>query len=67
MARDEDDPFGAPKPVSSGHVLGQSLDRLSIDEIDERIGLLRVEIERLETARLAKMASQAAAANFFKT
>ncbi|ATQ69945.1 MULTISPECIES: DUF1192 family protein [Methylosinus] len=58
-----------PRPQDKGaasHRLGQSLDALSLAEFDERIALLRLEIERLERARAAKAASLAAAEDVFK-
>lgn len=64
---DETDPFGAPPKKKAGHDIGQPLDTLSVDELDERVALLREEITRLETARAAKVASRAAAASVFKT
>jgi uncharacterized small protein (DUF1192 family) len=68
MARDDEDPFGAPKPkVPVVHVLGQPLDTLSVDELDERVELLMAEIGRLEAARVAKEASRRAADAFFKS
>jgi uncharacterized small protein (DUF1192 family) len=64
---EEDDPFGArPRPVPTRHEIGQPLDVLSVAELDERVALLRAEIERLETARAAKAASLQAADAFFK-
>jgi uncharacterized small protein (DUF1192 family) len=71
MSRDEDEFFAAKKPVTSQdvveHVLGEPLDRLSVDELAARIALLQAEITRLEAARLKKDASREAAAAFFKT
>ncbi|MDJ1158270.1 DUF1192 domain-containing protein [Chelatococcus sp. SYSU_G07232] len=61
------DPFAdekpRPKPV---HEIGQDLSLLSVGELDERIALLKGEIERLEAARAAKAASREAANAFFK-
>lgn len=54
-----------PKPKVA-HEIGQNLALLSVDELDERIGLLRDEIERLQADRKNKQASMAAAAAFFK-
>lgn len=65
MARDDDDPFAKPKRPPT-HEVGQVLDALSVGELDERIALLRVEIERLEAARRAKEAAGSAAQAFFK-
>jgi len=68
MARDDDDPFGAPRRKKiATHEIGQVLDTLSVDELDERIALLKAEIARLEEARGAKEASRQAAAAFFKS
>ncbi|MFL9827772.1 DUF1192 domain-containing protein [Rhodoplanes sp. SY1] len=59
---DEDD---RPKRKIT-HDIGQDLALLSVAEIDERIGLLRDEIARLEAARASKQASRSAADLFFK-
>ena len=48
------------------HDVGQDLSQLSVDEINERILLLKAEIERLDEARRAKTATRAAAGAFFK-
>ncbi len=60
--RDEED---APRRPS-GVALGESLDALSLAEIDARIAALREEIARLEAARAKKQAASAAADAFFK-
>lgn len=52
-----------PKPT---HELGQDLSTLSVHELDERIALLREEIDRLQDARGRKEASKNAASAFFK-
>jgi uncharacterized small protein (DUF1192 family) len=66
LAGDNDEIFGAPpRKAASSYEIGQSLDDLSVQEIDERITALRAEITRLE-ARRAKQASLSAAAAFFK-
>jgi uncharacterized small protein (DUF1192 family) len=63
----DDDPFGAEvRKKPTHHEIGQLLDALSVDELDERIGLLTTEIARLEEARRAKQASKNAADAFFK-
>ena len=51
---------------SPAHEVGQDLSLLSINELDERVGLLRAEIMRLETAKAQKLAAQGAAQTFFK-
>jgi uncharacterized small protein (DUF1192 family) len=48
------------------HELGEDLARLSLEELGERIALLKAEIARLEEAMAAKRASADAAAAFFK-
>jgi uncharacterized small protein (DUF1192 family) len=48
------------------HEIGQDLALLSVDELAERIGLLRDEIVRLEAAMAGKRASLTSAAQFFK-
>ncbi len=63
------DPFAEEqvRPRASAHEIGQDLSMLSIHEIDERIAVLRREIERLREARARKEDSRAAASAFFKT
>ena len=64
---DLDDTFArAPRRTMPGHDIGQPLDMLSVEELHVRIELLREEIRRLETARDSKIASKAAADQFFK-
>jgi uncharacterized small protein (DUF1192 family) len=48
------------------HEIGQDLALLSVDEIAERIALLKDEIGRLDEALQKKQASRAAANLFFK-
>ncbi len=59
---DEDD---RPKkrPV---HDIGQDLALLSVEELAERISILREEIARLEAAMAGKQASRNVADQFFK-
>ena len=60
------DPFAEdPLPRRGGHEIGQDLSLLSIDEIDERVGLLEREIARLKEARSGKQRSLDAASAFF--
>jgi uncharacterized small protein (DUF1192 family) len=49
------------------HEIGQDLSLLSVEELGERIALLRSEIERLEAASAKKRASKDAANSFFKS
>ena len=48
------------------HEIGQELALLSVKEIDERVGLLKEEIARLEAAKAGKQASRNVADTFFK-
>jgi len=63
MASDDDD---RPKRKIS-HEIGQDLSLLSVGELDERIALLKQEIERLEGAAARKKASRDVASQFFKS
>jgi uncharacterized small protein (DUF1192 family) len=56
-----------PKPKPRGHEIGEDLSKLSVDELEERIGLLKGEIVRLETARAQKQSSKAVADAFFRS
>jgi Uncharacterized small protein containing a coiled-coil domain len=56
-------------PLGKGplaHEIGQDLSALSLNEIEERITLLKAEIARLESMREAKQASRQAANAFFR-
>jgi uncharacterized small protein (DUF1192 family) len=48
------------------HEIGQDLALLSVEELRERIALLKDEIARLEAAVAAKQASRTTADQFFK-
>ncbi|MEX0347520.1 MAG: DUF1192 domain-containing protein [Rhizobiaceae bacterium] len=48
------------------HEIGQDLSLLSVDELHERIEMLKAEIVRLETEAGSKDASRSAAESFFK-
>jgi uncharacterized small protein (DUF1192 family) len=54
-----------PKPAK-GIMLGESLESLSVSELDARIVALKREIERVDAERAAKKAHEAAAAAIFK-
>lgn len=58
----EDD---APRRKTT-HEIGQRLDELSLHDFDERIALLRTEIERLETAKAVKKQALDAAGSVFR-
>jgi len=66
MGHDDEDIRPAGLAVKPGHILGEPLDRLSVEELALRIEVLRAEIMRLEQARDGKTASKAAADAFFK-
>ena len=65
MAGFDDDPFGARK-APTAHEIGQTIDTLSVHELEERIALLKAEIVRLEAAIKARQATKDAASAFFK-
>ena len=64
MARDDED--GRP-PKKAAHEMGQDLSALSVEELAERIALLRGEIVRIEAAMTMKRATRDAADRFFKS
>lgn len=61
-----DDEPGAPPARKVAHDIGQDLSRLSVEELAERVALLREEIVRLEAAAISKSAQRQAADLFFK-
>jgi uncharacterized small protein (DUF1192 family) len=63
------DPFfdDLPKKKLQSHEIGQDLSAISIDELGERIALLKSEIERLEAERSRKDKAKSAAADIFKS
>ena len=48
------------------HEIGQELALLSVKELQERIGILREEITRLEASIASKQTSRSVADQFFK-
>ncbi|HJU32584.1 MAG TPA: DUF1192 domain-containing protein [Hyphomicrobiaceae bacterium] len=52
--------------ATKGVTLGESLESLSVGELEARIAALRKEIERVETELATKKAHEAAAAAIFK-
>lgn len=62
------DPFfeDLPKKKPQIHEIGQDLSAISVDELGERIALLKREIERLEAERAKKDKAKSAAADVFK-
>ena len=63
MPTEDDD---RPKKKVS-HEIGQDLSLLAVEELTERVALLKSEIARLEEAATKKRASKDAANAFFKT
>ncbi len=59
------DPDELPKKKIT-HEMGQELALLSVDELNERVSLLKEEIARLEAEVKRKQASKSAADMFFK-
>ena len=57
-----DEPVKKPK----GHETGMPIDTMSVDELNERIGMLEAEIVRLKSAIEARNQSKSAAASVFK-
>jgi uncharacterized small protein (DUF1192 family) len=62
MALFDDD---RPKPKRA-HEIGQDLSLLSVGDLDERIGMLKAEIARLEADKGVKQATRMAAESLFK-
>jgi uncharacterized small protein (DUF1192 family) len=58
----DEEPVKKPR----GHEVGMILDALSVEELNDRIGILEAEIARLRTAIDAKKKSKSAADAFFK-
>jgi uncharacterized small protein (DUF1192 family) len=52
------------KPKS--HEVGMPIDTMSVEELERRIGLLRSEISRLESAIADRQKTKAAAESLFK-
>lgn len=55
----------APKKLKT-HEVGMPIDTMSVDELNERIGLLEAEIGRLRDAVAARQKTKAAADSLFK-
>jgi len=63
MAALEEDFLPKKKPA---HEIGQDLALLSVEELSDRISLLKDEVARLQAALEKKRASRSAADQFFK-
>ncbi|MEJ6783448.1 DUF1192 domain-containing protein [Aminobacter sp. Piv2-1] len=55
-----------PKKKPLAHEIGQELSLLSVGELNDRIGLLKAEIVRLEAELAAKGTTKSAAEALFK-
>jgi uncharacterized small protein (DUF1192 family) len=55
-----------PRPKPAAHVIGRDLSALSLDELADRLVMLRDEIARIEAAMASKRASAAAADAVFR-
>jgi uncharacterized small protein (DUF1192 family) len=55
-----------PGKKRAAHEIGEDLAKLSLEELTERIALLKAEIDRLQAAIAEKQASAQAAESFFK-
>lgn len=51
---------------ASAHEVGMPLDLMSVEELEDRVGLLEREIQRLRSAIVQKRQSRATADAFFK-
>jgi len=58
----DDDAVKRPK----AHEVGMPIDTMSVGELEERIGLLKAEIGRLEQAIAARQKTRAVADSLFK-
>jgi uncharacterized small protein (DUF1192 family) len=54
------------KPVRPEIMIGETLDLLSVEELERRIGVLKAEIERIKAALTAKRRSRDAADEVFR-
>ncbi|MBY0259300.1 DUF1192 domain-containing protein [Methylobacterium sp.] len=61
--RDEDD---GSRHSATAHRIGEPLDTLSVEDLAERVAVLRAEIARIEAARDAKEAALARASSIFR-
>jgi uncharacterized small protein (DUF1192 family) len=55
-----------PKKKLAPHEVGMPIDTMSVDELNERIGLLEAEIARLKDAIAARQKTKSAAESIFK-
>lgn len=55
-----------PKKKLAPHEVGMPIGTMSVDELQERIGLLEAEIKRLKDAIAARQKTRSAAESIFK-
>jgi uncharacterized small protein (DUF1192 family) len=55
-----------PRKPASAHVVGQDISLMSVDELSERIAMLKAEIERLEEERGKRGQTKSAAEALFR-
>jgi uncharacterized small protein (DUF1192 family) len=55
-----------PKKKLAPHEVGMPIDTMSVDELQERIGLLEAEVVRLKDAITARQRTRNAAESIFK-
>jgi uncharacterized small protein (DUF1192 family) len=55
-----------PRKPASAHVVGQDISLMSVDELSERIALLKAEIERLKEERAKRGQTKSAAEALFR-
>ena len=59
-------PDDEPQKKKAAHEIGEDLSKVSLDELAERVELLKAEIRRIEETIAAKRASAAVAETFFR-
>ena len=55
-----------PRKPPAAHMLGQDISLISVEELGERIAMLKAEVERLEAERTKRGATKSAAEALFK-
>jgi len=55
-----------PRKPASAHVVGQDISLISVEELGQRIAILKAEVERLEAERTKRGATKSAAEALFR-